>query len=452
MSLTTSDGTLDRVYRRDDFSGQNDVVSLVFSADEGNDLFENLTRIGSEAHGDSGEDTLISHGAIDRLFGGSGRDSITGIAGQDLIDGETGNDLLLVTFDAHEFRNHQDRYVYGGAGDTLQLMVDTNSVVHDLLGPAVGAIGKLLKPIADKLEDALDTQVIDCSELGIDIKLEHLLKKSPAREIVDTFRAISGFAEQFASTGALVMGTYQLTDATHFTAVTSLAGVLDDFIRGANGLSEYGFHLPILEDSNNLVSMVLGVNVDLVRYDYTAELWKDRYQLAANVFVVPPGVPVPWHLDLVARLNVELSAGVDSNAFINDDFREGLFLDDLILSATGDLELVGGYEGEAAGVTADLTLRGSVGLTLSVELNNANDETGKWHFQSDTGFSAAFEFHGSVHAKFEVHGILTLEGDLAEALGYINNPVNSLLCNNQNGPVGININETIYETGEIPVF
>jgi Ca2+-binding RTX toxin-like protein len=77
-----------------------------FFGNGGNDRFQNLTGLRSQAYGMAGSDTLIGGSADDQLFGGLGQDYLYGMGGHDRIwagEQSTADDSV--------------NYVYGGAGN-----------------------------------------------------------------------------------------------------------------------------------------------------------------------------------------------------------------------------------------------------------------------------------------------------------------------------------------------
>ena len=117
-----------------------EVQKIVFRGGWGNDSFENLSAIPSEAYGDGGNDTLIGgtasdelHGGIgddhleanghfeaktrwgirmgDKLYGDQGDDMLIGGGGNDLLSGGSGHDQL--------FGNAGNDVLLGGSGNDI---------------------------------------------------------------------------------------------------------------------------------------------------------------------------------------------------------------------------------------------------------------------------------------------------------------------------------------------
>ena len=80
-----------------DFSQQynfSNVSQIEFFGSAGNDFFENRTNIDTLAVGHEGNDTLITAGGTDRLFGNDGNDTLISTGGNDRLVGHDGNDTL----------------------------------------------------------------------------------------------------------------------------------------------------------------------------------------------------------------------------------------------------------------------------------------------------------------------------------------------------------------------
>jgi len=72
----------------------DDVDSIEFLGNEGNDSFENLTSLPVVADGGSGDDVLIGGSGDDVLDGGDGDDVLEGRDGNDLLNGNGGDDEI----------------------------------------------------------------------------------------------------------------------------------------------------------------------------------------------------------------------------------------------------------------------------------------------------------------------------------------------------------------------
>ena len=99
----TADGSDDQVKLDVTHSGHthtlrfmlSDVFNIIFRGNDGNDEFNNITSIPSEAWGGGGEDTLWGGGGNDTLHGGDGNDRLLGDNGHDALYGDGGTDTLL---------------------------------------------------------------------------------------------------------------------------------------------------------------------------------------------------------------------------------------------------------------------------------------------------------------------------------------------------------------------
>ncbi len=115
-----------------------DVADIEFFGSAGDDFFENFTNIDTLAVGHEGNDTLITAGGTDRLYGGDdddtlvstgGNDRLFGNAGMDTMLGGSGDDVLYGLGDDDELYGESgddvlvagegDDTVYGGVGDDL---------------------------------------------------------------------------------------------------------------------------------------------------------------------------------------------------------------------------------------------------------------------------------------------------------------------------------------------
>src|SRR5688500_18094776 len=71
------------------------VTKIVFQGYGGNDWFDNLTGIKSDAYGGAGMDTLLGGSAVDRFFGGDNDDYLDGRLGNDFLYGDGGRDAIF---------------------------------------------------------------------------------------------------------------------------------------------------------------------------------------------------------------------------------------------------------------------------------------------------------------------------------------------------------------------
>ncbi len=83
--------TRDDIFARFDIST---VSRILFTGGNGDDRFENRSRISSEAHGGNGDDVLIGGDGDDSLFGDDGNDEVRGHGGNDRIRGGAGRDRV----------------------------------------------------------------------------------------------------------------------------------------------------------------------------------------------------------------------------------------------------------------------------------------------------------------------------------------------------------------------
>lgn len=114
------------------------VSQVVFEGYAGDDVFDNVTSIPSEAYGGSGNDTLWGGFSDDSLFGGDDDDRVYGFEGYDLLMGDHGDDWVSggddgdsVYGDTYDtatgaysgtgrdwlFGGADSDYLHGGAGD-----------------------------------------------------------------------------------------------------------------------------------------------------------------------------------------------------------------------------------------------------------------------------------------------------------------------------------------------
>ena len=71
-----------------------DVLSLYFKGNSGDDTFRNDTGLESLAYGNNGNDLLIGGSGYDKLHGGNDNDTLRGRGGDDSLHGDYGDDLL----------------------------------------------------------------------------------------------------------------------------------------------------------------------------------------------------------------------------------------------------------------------------------------------------------------------------------------------------------------------
>lgn len=72
-----------------------DVDSVYFAGNDGDDLFVNRTSFSSTAYGNGGDDWLLGGSADDVLRGGPGNDNLRGFDGDDSLHGDYGNDRIF---------------------------------------------------------------------------------------------------------------------------------------------------------------------------------------------------------------------------------------------------------------------------------------------------------------------------------------------------------------------
>lgn len=117
---------------------KQDVTSIRFDGEDGDDYFVNDTSLPSVAYGNRGNDRLVGGSGLDRfhggpdddeLYGGDGDDELHGDWGDDLLDGGRGNDDLRGWYgddtlnggDGDDYLSGYkgDDEIHGGNGDDL---------------------------------------------------------------------------------------------------------------------------------------------------------------------------------------------------------------------------------------------------------------------------------------------------------------------------------------------
>jgi Ca2+-binding RTX toxin-like protein len=93
------------------------VTKIVFQGYGGNDWFDNLTGIKSDAYGGAGLDTLLGGSAVDRFFGGDNDDYLDGRLGNDFLYGDGGRDAIFGDAGVDSLFGGADHdWLHGGAG------------------------------------------------------------------------------------------------------------------------------------------------------------------------------------------------------------------------------------------------------------------------------------------------------------------------------------------------
>jgi Ca2+-binding RTX toxin-like protein len=104
-----------------------EVEKIIFYGREGNDYFDNDTRVPTEAYGHGGNDKLVGGTGKDYLSGGTGDDVVDGSGGNDEVHGNSGNDTLYggpgndvleggTDNDRLDGGDNDDTYVFSGSG------------------------------------------------------------------------------------------------------------------------------------------------------------------------------------------------------------------------------------------------------------------------------------------------------------------------------------------------
>jgi hypothetical protein len=97
------------------------VTKIVFQGYGGNDWFDNLTSIKSDAYGGAGLDTLLGGSNVDQFWGGDQDDYLDGRLGNDILRGENHRDAIFGDVGDDKLYGGGDiDWLHGGAGfDTL---------------------------------------------------------------------------------------------------------------------------------------------------------------------------------------------------------------------------------------------------------------------------------------------------------------------------------------------
>ena len=117
VTLRQTDAAGNVIHNESRLFRRNEVNSIIYSGNAGDDRFENHTNLLSSASGGNGKDFLQGGSFIDNLFGGAGRDTIYGGDGRDHLDGGTGSDLIDGQGgDDDLFGKRGNDTLHGGAG------------------------------------------------------------------------------------------------------------------------------------------------------------------------------------------------------------------------------------------------------------------------------------------------------------------------------------------------
>jgi Ca2+-binding RTX toxin-like protein len=301
------------------------------------------------------------------------------------------------------------------------LYLDTGKFISGVVGPAVGGVGDVLKPIKPVL-DTVRTPLPVVSDMAEavgqpPVTMLSLLEAisdndlTLVRRVIDLLAFISGLptetniliplAEPFGGGGgggsggfmidveqareALTIPTQRgkLLDTSMAQARTELVSEMGYTAGAGSTFGVEGLTFPWLEDAENIFALMMGQDVVLVRYDAGTLEASTSLSYTYGPFAVGP-VPVSVQIGGSFGVRGRFAMGYDTYGIrqvlegaTGDALFDGIFIDDLDANGVdvNEIELFGEvYAGAGVDIGfAAAGIKGGIGFTTGLNLHDEND-------------------------------------------------------------------------------
>ena len=309
--------------------------------------------------------------------------------------------------------------------------VNVGSFIHNLVGNFIQEADNVIEPVRP-LIDFLTNPLPLLSSLGIDVNVLDLLGMGGDAPFFDTLGEVGNFIHDLAtitSAGMWNLGSYQiagdvqanqnvplddesLTQTPNQTATPAAVSTLNNDAHSVNGLS-----FPVLDNPSLLAGVLLGKNVDLVKFDLPP--------LTIGGSVSLPPIPVFPPLPIFAVFRADVSAtfnfgfGFDTAGLSQlqrgadlFDLLQGFYIDDTQPQATLSADFTASAQIGANFGAFDLEAGVGAGIyaTANFQLNDPS-HTGKVRYSDIAGepLRCVFNTSGSIGAEILAYARLSLD-------------------------------------------
>lgn len=403
---------------------QSGITSIKFFGYAGNDTFVNNTPIVSKIYGGSGADVLKGGSGKDEVYGMEGNDELQVEVG-DYIDAGAGNDTIKLTVDFGQVSNLPQVTLVPGA------VTDTETVV---VGIDIQSLAKMMQPLVKNMRSyATNIEEFIVNDLSKEIPvvsdLSKLANLGPYtyRRAIDKFfgtskvQSLLEFVTNVKSLPAVLNNTsgFYILPAMQVSGTSITSQSAEQIAELANiswltTLENSGVTFPVLRDPGTLVNVLLGKDVDLVKY-------KNDKSHSTNVFKESITVPTPTPISIDLRLKGDLGytifadMGYDTNGFRTGNLLDGVYIHEISIGITTKLTasaaaLIGiSIAGFGPGVSVTVAGTVKAGLTDAVdgkirvsELTNSTPflfVQGQIDYDAEIFLKASLKFLGEEYAQ-----------------------------------------------------
>jgi Ca2+-binding RTX toxin-like protein len=265
---------------------------------------------------------------------------------------------------------------------TFKVGLDTGSFVDNFAKPVFGEIEKVISPL-NVIKDILMTNLPGLDSIGINVNLLTIANSSALNTFFDTVNQVSKLVDASNSLVAngktIELGEFTLNENGVSNPLQSnVFGELDQnfnsFLNTARNLPDGGLTFPLLETPSTAFDLLLGRNVDLLKFNIRGfDVFKAEYSAPPIVIPIPP-LPIP----LVGQLSGGVTLGTSGLSFgfdtvgLQDNPLRGLFIDSgkPIFQVSPELSASLRAEAYIAAGGAKISVKGDVGFYLPESPDN----------------------------------------------------------------------------------